>query len=152
MNYSSVNQHLIKWCCSGGLLNFFISISVFQGLYTKLGLFQRRIHECQVHLSTSTHLLEVKNTSIPSHLHVLTLLYTPFLYCTLKRLSICYLLKREWFLIPFQQELENRQQDLAQTIGLTLESTWTKDLLQCNTQQVHYHLNLMFTNLRYMPY
>ncbi|XP_053534014.1 uncharacterized protein si:ch211-151h10.2 isoform X3 [Ictalurus punctatus] len=50
-----------------------------EGLYTKLGLFQRRIHECQ--------------------------------------------------------ELENRQQDLAQTIGLTLESTWTKDLLQCNTQQ-----------------
>ncbi|KAF5907826.1 uncharacterized protein DAT39_002458 [Clarias magur] len=61
-----------------------------EGLYTRLGLFQSRIHECQVHLNTSTRLLE---------------------------------------------ELENRQQDLAQTVGLTFESTWTKDLLQCNTHQ-----------------
>ncbi|XP_058243499.1 uncharacterized protein si:ch211-151h10.2 isoform X2 [Hemibagrus wyckioides] len=61
-----------------------------EGLYTNLGLFQSRIHECQVHLSTSTHLLE---------------------------------------------ELENKQQALAQTMGLTVKSTWTRDLLQCNTQQ-----------------
>ncbi|KAB5575001.1 hypothetical protein PHYPO_G00215630 [Pangasianodon hypophthalmus] len=61
-----------------------------EGLYTKLGLFQSRINECQLHLSKSAQLLE---------------------------------------------ELENRQQDLAQTMGRTLESTWTKDLLQCNTHQ-----------------
>ncbi|XP_046720512.1 uncharacterized protein si:ch211-151h10.2 [Silurus meridionalis] len=61
-----------------------------EGLYTKLGLFQSRIHECQMLLSTSTHLLE---------------------------------------------ELENRLQALAQTMGLTQKSAWTKDLLQCNTQQ-----------------
>ncbi|XP_060779486.1 uncharacterized protein si:ch211-151h10.2 isoform X2 [Neoarius graeffei] len=61
-----------------------------EGLYTKLGLFHSRIHECQVHLSTSAHHLK---------------------------------------------ELENRQQALAQTMGLTLESTWTRDLLQCNTHQ-----------------
>ncbi|TSR87288.1 hypothetical protein Baya_11911 [Bagarius yarrelli] len=61
-----------------------------ESLYTKLGLFQSRIHECQGHLSTSTHLLE---------------------------------------------ELEVKQQDLAQTMALTVESAWTKDLLQCNTQQ-----------------
>ncbi|XP_053356966.1 uncharacterized protein si:ch211-151h10.2 [Clarias gariepinus] len=61
-----------------------------EGLYTKLGLFQSRIHECQVHLNTSTRLLE---------------------------------------------ELENKQQDLAQTVGLTFESSWTKDFLQCNTHQ-----------------
>ncbi|XP_026988421.1 uncharacterized protein si:ch211-151h10.2 [Tachysurus fulvidraco] len=61
-----------------------------EGLYTKLGLFQSRIHECQVHLSTSTHLLE---------------------------------------------ELEIKHHSLAQTMGLTVKSTWTKDLLQCNTQQ-----------------
>ncbi|KAL6479182.1 hypothetical protein MHYP_G00126150 [Metynnis hypsauchen] len=33
------------------------------------------------------------------------------------------------------QELESSQQVLADTVGETLEDTWTNDFLQCNTQQ-----------------
>ncbi|XP_036417565.1 uncharacterized protein si:ch211-151h10.2 [Colossoma macropomum] len=61
-----------------------------ESLYTQLGLFRSRVHECQTHLNTSTQLL---------------------------------------------QELESSQQVLADTVGVTLEATWTKDFLQCNTQQ-----------------
>lgn len=102
----------------------------------------------QVHIFLRWKIHPCPNIYMCLHLYTLP----PFIAYSNKLLSICWLLKREWFVVLFQQELENGQQALAQTMGLTVESTWTRDLLQCNTHQVHYHLNLKFSNFRYMPY
>ncbi|XP_066541637.1 uncharacterized protein si:ch211-151h10.2 [Hoplias malabaricus] len=65
-------------------------LSDTESMYTQIGVFRNRVHECQTHLNSSTQLF---------------------------------------------QELESRQQVLAEAVNLTLESTWIKGFLQCNTQQ-----------------
>ncbi|KAI4882586.1 hypothetical protein NFI96_020273 [Prochilodus magdalenae] len=67
-----------------------VVLSDTENLYTQLGLFKSKVHDCQTHLNKSTQLL---------------------------------------------QELDNRQQVLADTVGVLLKSSWNKDFLECNTQK-----------------